>query len=148
MTSYLIDINVWLAMTWDLHPHHDRASRWYVSAGNSALLFCRFTTLGFLRLLTHDKVMGDSTATLSEALKLYDQWIADPRVDLAPEPRQTGKLFREALDPIALRPATKAIGDGYLIGFAVAAGARLVTFDKGLAGMARAQRAPVTLLQP
>jgi len=47
MTSYLIDINVWLAMTWDLHPQHLRASRWCQSRDRSTLMFCRFTMLGF-----------------------------------------------------------------------------------------------------
>src|ERR1019366_8727619 len=61
MTSYLIDSNVWLALTWEQHPLHISASRWYASMDDSPLLFCRFTMLGFLRLLTHGQVMGDST---------------------------------------------------------------------------------------
>jgi predicted nucleic acid-binding protein len=37
MTSYLIDINVWLAMTWNLHPQHASASGWYVSLNQSTI---------------------------------------------------------------------------------------------------------------
>jgi predicted nucleic acid-binding protein len=35
----LIDINVWLALTWDRHPQHVPASEWYGSIDNAALLF-------------------------------------------------------------------------------------------------------------
>ncbi len=87
MTSYLIDINVWLALTWDKHAQHAAAARWYSSIDDAALLFCRFTMLGFLRLLTNRQVMGDSTATLSGALEIYDRWRQDPRVELAVELR-------------------------------------------------------------
>ena len=148
MISYLIDINVWLAMTWDLHPQHTTAARWYASINHSPLMFCRFTMLGLLRLLTNQKVMGDSTCTVDEALQLYEYWTRDPRVELAPEPRGTEELFRHALAPFHRQQATKAIADSYLVGFAGALGAELVTFDKGLARTAFAQKLAVMLIQP
>ena len=148
MTSFLIDINVWLALTWDQHPQHVAASRWYSSIDNAVLLFCRFTMLGYLRLLTNRQVMGDSTATLSGALEIYDRWRQDPRVELAAELRATEALFREAMAPHSNLPATKAIADCYLVGFAEAAHACLVTFDTGLASTARFRKVPVILLKP
>jgi predicted nucleic acid-binding protein len=69
-------------------------------------------------------------------------------VELAPEPRGTEALFRQALAPHALQPATKAIADCYLAGFAEAAGAHLVTFDRGLAATAQFRQIPVALLEP
>jgi hypothetical protein len=144
----LIDINVWLAMTWDKHPQHIPASRWYASIDDAALLFCRLTMLGFLRLLTNRKVMGGSATTLAGALQLYDRWTEDPRVELAPEPRGAETLFRQATAPFALQPATKAIADCYLVGFAEAAVAHVVTFDRGLAATARFRQVPVALLEP
>jgi len=35
----VIDINVWLALTWDRHPQHVPASEWYGSIDNAALIF-------------------------------------------------------------------------------------------------------------
>lgn len=103
--------------------------------------------LGFLRLLTNRNVMGDSTVTLGGALSLYDRWTQDPRVELAPEPRRLEPLFREDLARFALQPATKAIADCYLVAFARASGAHVVTFDKGLAKMAQMQRVSRTLIR-
>jgi hypothetical protein len=109
MTSYLIDI------TW-----YDQIN----GQGNSSLLFCRMTMLGLLRLLTNRAVMGDSTVTLDNALAIYDQWIRDPRVELAAEPLGIDKQFRQALRPVSGQPATKAIADCYLVGFASGRGSR------------------------
>jgi toxin-antitoxin system PIN domain toxin len=144
----LIDINVWLALTWDRHPQHVPASRWYRSIDDAALWFCRFTMLGFLRLLTNRKVMGDSTTTLAGALQLYDRWAEDPRVELAAEPRGAETMFRQAIAPFAHQSATKAVADCYLIGFAEATGAQVVTFDRGLAATARFRQVAATLLEP
>ena len=104
--------------------------------------------LGLLRLLTNQKVMGDSTTTLAGALQLYDRWAEDPRVELAAEPRGAETLFRQALAPFVLQAATKAVADCYLIGFAEAAGAHVVTFDRALAATALFRQVPVALLEP
>ena len=148
MIWYLIDINVRLEMTWDQRPQHANAVRWYDSIDDADLRFCRFTQLGFLRLLTNEKVMGGSTATVSGALELYDRWKRDPRVELALEPRRTEALFRQSVARFGRLSATKAIADCYLVGFAEAAGAQLVTFDKGLAVSARHREVAVTLIHP
>ena len=84
MTSFLIDINVWLAMSWGQHPHNEVATRWYKSLGPCKLLFCRLTMLGYLRLLTNQQVMGDRTSSLEAALEMFDKWMQDARVELAP----------------------------------------------------------------
>jgi hypothetical protein len=148
MISYLIDINVWLAMTWGQHPQYASAVRWHDSISDATLLFCRFTQLGFLRLLTNEKVMGGSTATVTSALQLYDRWKQDPRVELAHEPRGTEALFRQAIARFGRLSATKAIADCYLVGFAEASGAHIVTFDRGLAESARRRKVAVTLIHP
>src|SRR4051794_15083319 len=103
--------------------------------------------LGFLRLLTNRQVMGDSTASLSTALDLYDRWRRDPRVEVATEPRGAEERFRQALELHITESATKAVADCYLVGFADAAGARLVTFDKGLSRTAQSREVHVLLLQ-
>jgi len=148
MTSFLIDINVWLAMTWDQHPQHASAAQWYGSAEAEVLWFCRFTMLGLFRLLTNTQVMGGSVVTIAGALNLYDEWRQDPRIELAPEPPGIDPLLRRALAKFNAQAATKAIADSYLVAFAEAAGAQLVTFDRGLAHAARSRRLPVTLLKP
>jgi len=61
----------------------------------------------------------------------------DPRVQFHPEPRGLDASFREATARFAGLPATKAIGDCYLLAFAKQSEAALVTFDKALFELAR-----------
>ena len=103
--------------------------------------------LGYLRMLTNQQVMGGSTFTLEAALEMFDKWMQDARVELMPEPRGTEARFRMAVGPMAHQPATKAINDCYLVGFAEAAGAHIVTSDKGLAKTAEYRDVPVTLIR-
>jgi len=33
MTSFLVDVNVWLALSVDRHVHYDEAHRWFAEIG-------------------------------------------------------------------------------------------------------------------
>ncbi|MGD0831073.1 MAG: hypothetical protein ABR907_09035 [Terracidiphilus sp.] len=88
MTLLFFDLNVWLALSVNSHPHNAIAWAWLNRLpGDDRLLFSRYTQLGLLRLLTNTAVMGDQTLTLSKAWDVYDRWLADPRVDFYPESR-------------------------------------------------------------
>ncbi|MBV8846965.1 MAG: PIN domain-containing protein [Bryobacterales bacterium] len=138
MTSYLIDINVWLALSWALHPHSAAAHGWLASRPRpqTRLLFCRVTQLGLMRLLTNAAVMGGSVLNIAGAIQTVDRWSEDPRVELVSEPMGVDPALRRALRGVAARSATKAIMDAYLAAFAEALPATLITFDKALAKIA------------
>ena len=149
MTSYLIDINVWLALTWRLHSGSRSAHQWLapLSAGEARLVFCRITQLGFLRLLTNRAVMGDSVLTLGGAFAMFDRWCEDPRIALRDEPAGTEAAFRLAVAKAADRTATKFLMDAYLVGLAEALPATVVTFDKALRRAAAARSVHALLLR-
>ncbi len=147
MTSYFPDVNTWLALAWDGHVHHPGASAWFDGIPEtSKVIFSRYTQLGLLRLVTNGQVMGDSIVSLEDAFALYDRLLEDPRIDISPEPKSVDQLMRNASRPFARQTATKAIGDLYLIAFAVATEATMVTFDKAMARALRLQQSPVLLL--
>ena len=76
--------------------------------------------------------MGEQTLTLRKAWSVYDRWLADPRVEFYPEPRGVDAEFREATEPFAARPASKWLGDCWLLASANGINATLVTFDQAL----------------
>jgi hypothetical protein len=84
--------------------------------------------------------MAGDPFNIAGALAIYGRWMLDARVEFAAEPRQTDAAFRLALAPLARFAATKAVADSYLIGFAEAAGAHIVAFDRGLTSHARRRR--------
>jgi toxin-antitoxin system PIN domain toxin len=147
MTSYFPDVNTWLALTWEGHVHHPAAKAWFESVPDpSRFVFSRYSQLGLLRLVTNAQVMGDSVFNLQDAFALYDRLLEDPRIALNAEPRRLDELMRGAARPFARQPATKAVGDLYLIAFAAAAQATMVTFDRVMARVLRARQNPVLLL--
>ncbi|MCC6589425.1 MAG: hypothetical protein IT168_22185 [Bryobacterales bacterium] len=149
MTSFFPDVNTWLALAWEGHVHHSVAIAWFqnVSAA-SPLIFSRYSQLGLLRLVTNSQVMGDSALSLQQAFSLYDSIMTDSRIELLPEPEGLDQLMRNISRPLARHSATKAIGDLYLISFAMSIPATLVTFDKAMARAVQTHQAPVVLLPP
>jgi toxin-antitoxin system PIN domain toxin len=132
MKSYFPDINVWIALSYEAHVHHLPAKQWFDGITGSAAYFCRFTQLGFLRLLTHPSVMRDALKSQQQAWRAYDLLNHDQRVLFLAEPDT------EALDPVFRkftagdRPHTKQWPDAYLAAFARATELVLVTFDRSL----------------
>jgi hypothetical protein len=92
-----------------------------------------------LRLLTNATVTGSQPLTLHKAWAVYDRWLEDPRVEFYPEPRRIDSGFREALEPYAEKPASKWVGDCWLLAFAAGTNATLVTFDRALHAFAQKQ---------
>jgi uncharacterized protein len=123
-----LDTNVWLALLWERHTHADLAREWFSQCGDEQFLFCRFTQLALLRLLTTKAVMGKDIKTMAGAWEIYDQCCADERIALLPEPGGIDPGLRALARGHQASP--KVWADAYLAAFASAAGLRLVTFDK------------------
>ena len=123
-----LDSNVWLALVWGRHSRAAPARAWFERSADEQFLFCRFTQLGLLRLLTHESVMGCDVRTMAGAWEIYDRICSDERIALLAEP--------EALEPRlrtfskSRHASPKVWADAYLAAFAGTAGLRLVTFDK------------------
>ena len=122
----LPDVNVWLALAVQEHPHHRAALAYWQGAAQTRAWFCRITMLGLVRLLTQPRVMGRGALAAHEALAVHDRWMALPEVGLHPEPPGCDDVLRELATPAL--PA-RMLTDTYLAAFAMAAGLRLVSFD-------------------
>lgn len=125
-----LDANVWLALLWGQHVHSEMAREWLERASEEQFLFCRFTQLTVLRLLTSPALMGSDVRDMSEAWDLWDKVCADDRVVILPEPEAVEPEFRRQSTLRSSSP--KVWADAYLLAFATVAGLKLVTFDKGL----------------
>lgn len=133
MTSLVFpDINVWLALSSSAHIHHLEARKWFASlTEDEELIFCRFTQLGLLRLLTTNAVMSNEVRTQRQAWDIYDAFLSDGGARFMQEPRTIEESFRRLSRSARVSP--KDWADAYLAAFALETGAALVTFDKALA---------------
>jgi toxin-antitoxin system PIN domain toxin len=142
----LPDINVWLALSWGGHPHSATAWKWLRALKDDDVLFCRFTEIGLLRLLTTNAVMGDDCLTVKKAWAVYDRWLRDPKVEFLYDSAEVDALFRSATARYSHTPAPKALGDCYLVALSEASRSTLVTLDSALAGLARGMKVDGVLL--
>jgi|SRR5215472_9159469 len=122
-TLNFLDANVWLALLWSRHVHSEKARFWLEQAGQEQLLFCRFTQITVLRLLTTEQIMGKDTKSMSEAWGLWDRIWSDDRVVFLPEPEDLEREFRTRSRLSS--PSPKVWADAYLLAFASVAGLRL-----------------------
>jgi uncharacterized protein len=131
MTTMLLlpDINVWLGMAFASHIHHATAKSWFDGVPSDIVHFCRMTQQGFLRLATNPRVMREQAVSLSEAWRMYDAFLRDPRISFAAEPIGLDPIWRGYIQGESFTP--KVWNDAFLAAFAEAGGYELITFDKG-----------------
>ncbi|MGO8701087.1 MAG: PIN domain-containing protein [Limisphaerales bacterium] len=121
-TADLLDVNVWLALAVEGHPHHKAALKAWSQLTRPS--FCRLTHLGFLRLLAAFEELGRNGA-----------------VELLPEPAGLDPRLKQIA--IRAKAARDFWTDAYLAAFAYCAGLRLISFD---AGFTRYKDLPCLLL--
>jgi toxin-antitoxin system PIN domain toxin len=133
ISSVFPDINVWLALSSPDHGHFQQAWNWYSALPASvALIFCRHTQMGLLRLLTTRAAMGPGTLSQADAWQTYDRWIDSGGAEFAGEPSGVDKVFRSKTTSPQASP--KDWADACLAAFSLTTGSQLVTFDRALAG--------------
>jgi uncharacterized protein len=53
MTTFLLDINLLLALSDPMHMHHEAAHHWFSDQGQQSWATCPITENGFLRIASH-----------------------------------------------------------------------------------------------
>lgn len=123
----LPDANVWLALVDENHPHHERAVTWWQDQSLGQIAFCRVTSLAFLRLSTHPKVLSRQL-TNHEAWAIYQNYRTEAKVGFVDDSPEVDAGF------LALSTRKDFIHrlwtDCYLAALARHRNCRVVTFDK------------------
>jgi uncharacterized protein len=129
------DVNVWIALTAEEHPFHQRADVYWRKEADRSLWFCRTTAMGLVRVTSQRHTFGGDPMTPSEAWENYSRWRARPEVDLLSEPAGIEAVMEDWCHK-GLSTARNWT-DLYLAAFAVVAGLRLVTFDRDFKNFSR-----------
>jgi len=125
--TYFPDVNVWIALAAERHTHHRGARQWFSNLHDELLVFCRFTQVGFLRLLTNKNVMQEEVVRPDEAWHAYRILRSDRRIGYLVEPGELAETWQEFTAGPLTSPNLWT--DAYLCAFANAARLTLVTFD-------------------
>lgn len=132
MISYLLDVNLLLALCDPMHIHHEAAHRWFGEIGRRAWATCPLTENGFVRIASHPKY-PNRPGDVATVLSILRQFCAAEGHHFWPE----DVTLRELLLPGAVITSGQ-ITDIYLLGLAVHKGGRLATLDQSI---------PVTTIQ-
>ena len=128
MTRFLLDINVLIALIDSAHVQHDRAHRWFASAGSEAWATCPLTEDGVLRIVGHARY-ANSPGTPAAMAKLMTGLRGLPGHSFWPDDLS---LFNgRYLDTSRLLDSAQ-VTDSYLLALASMHGGRLATFDRRL----------------
>jgi toxin-antitoxin system PIN domain toxin len=120
-----LDVNVWLALALQSHPHHRKALQEW--SGFDRPSFCRITQLGFMRLLSNLQVMGQDVLDPGTAWRKYEQLSGSGTIQFLDEP--AGLASQLKAYATGAKAARDFWTDVYLAAFAKAARMRLVSFD-------------------
>ena len=126
----LVDVNVLVALMHARHVHSAASVNWLAGHDDpGAVVICRVSQMGALRILTHPSAMKDEVKSASE---FWDGWqrLMDERFALVSEPAGLQNAWRALT--AALARGKSAETDCYLAAFAIAGNHSLVSFDRGL----------------
>ncbi|MEW9625423.1 TA system VapC family ribonuclease toxin [Rhodanobacter geophilus] len=126
-TTWLLDVNVLLALLDPTHAHHALAHEWFASAGAS-WASCSLTQNGALRIMSHPRY-GNAVASTAIAAELLEDLCSQPGHVFWPG--DLSLLDSPLIDRQRLL-ASGQVTDTWLLALAVQQGGRLATFDKRL----------------
>ena len=124
--KYLLDVNVLVALHDPAHPHHDRASAWFVGlAPATRLLTSPITELGFVRVLMQRSKPAPVSVATAQVLLLRFRSLG--RVSFVGDDVDASVLPSD----ITKHAETT---DAHLLALARRHGAQLITLDTGITG--------------
>ena len=95
ISSVFPDVNVWLALNYRAHIHHEAADQWYESSDPPPILvFCRHTQLSLFRLLTTEAILRKDALSQRACWTVFDEWIASGDAVFAEEPAALDAALR------------------------------------------------------
>ena len=126
--TFLLDVNVVIALIDPTHAGHDAAHRWFEDEGHVAWATCPLTENGVIRIVGHPKYPNSpgSPAAVAvivsrlRALSGHVFWPDDISLFSTPH-----------VDPEQILTSGQ-VTDSYLLALALAHGGRLATFDRRL----------------
>ena len=126
--SYLLDVNLLLALCDPRHVHHECAHRWFHGIGKQEWATCPITENGFIRIASQPRY-PNSPGGVAVVKAVLREFCSSPRHVFWPDAitLMDGRLFPEGF---LLR--SSQITDVYLLALAVSNKGKLATIDTAI----------------
>jgi len=126
--TFLLDVNVLIALVDPAHVGHDAAHRWFEEEGHRAWATCPLTENGVMRIVGHARYPGTPGSPAAIA-PIVAQLRTLPGHVFWPD--DISLVGTEHVDAAQILTSAQ-VTDSYLLALAVAHGGRLATFDRRL----------------
>ncbi len=135
-STFLLDVNVLVALSDQDHVHNSAARKWFSSLNGAHWFVCPLTEAGFVRVSTNPRISGSSTRTFAQAAAILASLKRLSGYNYLPVKESWSALTAAFVDRIT---GHQQVTDAYLLGLAIKEGSVLVTFDRGLKYLAGSQ---------
>ncbi len=132
MTTFLLDVNLLIALARQDHTAHQTVKRWFQRVGGKSWATCALTEAAFVRIVSNPRFL-EHCPDLSEAIDMlraltslrgHQFWTLDI-------------TFADAVQPIESRLfGHQQVTDAYLLGLAVRKRGAIATLDAGIKALA------------
>ena len=126
--TYLLDVNVLIALAWPLHVHHSIAHAWFEAVGQQSWSTCPLTQLAFVRISSNPKIISTAVSPRAAALALGEMVALEGHVFWADDLRVNDLASFTCNALVGHRQVT----DAYLIELAKRHKGKVATLDAGL----------------
>ena len=126
--TFLLDVNVLIALIDPAHVGHDAAHRWFEDQGQRAWATCPLTENGVIRIVGHPKY-PNSPGSPAAVATIVARLRALPGHVFWPD--DISLMGADHVDPGQILTSGQ-VTDSYLLALAVARDGRLATFDQRL----------------
>lgn len=135
--TYLLDVNVLIALIDPLHTQHEVAHQWFSAYGAQDWATCPITENGVLRIVGHPRY-PNSPGTPAVVAQLVKAFYEHPGHAFWPDSVSSSTATAVNCDRLL---TSAQVTDTYLLALAAAHGAQLATFDRHLITVAVADGA-------
>ncbi len=143
--TFLLDVNVLIALLDSRHVAHAAAHEWFDSTGRPSWATCPITQSGFLRIVSGPGY-GERRASMDQAASVLADLAAQPGHVFWPD--DINPVGSDWIDPRALTSHGQ-VTDSYLLALAASRKGRLATFDRRLSTRAvRSGADAIHLIEP
>ncbi len=124
--TFLLDVNVLIALIDPAHVGHDAAHAWFEAEGRHDWASCPITQNGVIRIVGHPRY-PNTTGSPAEAATIVRRLCALDGHRFWPD--DVNPLENAAIDPSEIRTPGQ-VTDSYLLALASVHGGKLATFDR------------------
>lgn len=126
--TFLLDVNVLIALIDPTHVAHEAAHRWFSDEGHASWATCPLTENGVIRIVSHPKY-PNTPGSAAIVAGLVSQMRALPGHAFWPD--DISLTQGDGVDTARILTSGQ-VTDTYLLALAVAHGGKLATFDRRL----------------